>query len=149
MATSRQPLDTLLGRYCSHMETRSARLRRLRMAKKMSLQAVGDVVGVEKATVSKWENHKAGTPEIDLAVFFKLADLYNIDARELATGKPSARPALPPQRHALITAYGALRPEVRAPIRQLIETLATASNPSYAAWSAAEQKRAKARDEIT
>lgn len=67
-------------------ETRSARIRRLREAKDLSLLDVGKELGVEKATVSKWENHKNGAPDIELDVFFALADLLGIEPRELATG---------------------------------------------------------------
>jgi transcriptional regulator with XRE-family HTH domain len=125
---------------------RGERLRELREARGMSLAAVGAEVGVTKAAVSKWERNKS--PEISLEVFFKLADLYEIDPRDLAIGKKSASSALPMRRLALIQAYGRLPDEMRAHIRALIEALDVALTPRYQEWSRKEAARVRRRDDV-
>ena len=61
---------------------------------------------------------------------------------------PGPYDAIPRRRIDLILMYGRLPPEVRAPIRVLIETLAAASSDRYAKWSADMQHRANERDAI-
>ncbi len=131
------------------METtynRGERLKELRTAKKFTLEQVAGKVGTTKANVSKWENKP--NADMNLVVFFKLADLYDVDPRELATGRRNKAPQLTPQRQSLISAYSGLPEELRAPIRALIQTLATASNPSYQAWSHREAVRVRKRDVV-
>lgn len=129
------------------METRGERLKGLRTARKMSQSQLAEELGVTKANVSKWESR--ASPNIDLDVFFKLAKFFDVDARELATGRPetpSATPDIPARRLSLIRLYGTLPDELRMPIRSLIETLATAGNERYAKYSWEEAERVKKRD---
>jgi transcriptional regulator with XRE-family HTH domain len=126
-------------------ETRGQRIKRLREAKKLTQPELGKKLGVTKAAVSKWE--AAASPNIDLDVFFKLADEFGIDPRELATGIASMRQeALPRHRLELMQMYGRLPPEIRADIRSLVTTLSAAHSERYATWSRAEGERAAKRD---
>lgn len=112
--------------------------------KGFTLEALGKIVGTGKAAVSKWENDP--DINIELATFFKLADALDIDPRELATGAPQKTRELAPHRLSLINAYGRLPPDVRIPIRGLIETLDAAGAARYAEWSKDRQVEAEIRD---
>lgn len=77
---------------------RGARLKDLREAKGWSHAQVGIELAkklrrprpIGKGTVWKWE--QSDSPDIELDVFFALADLYGVDARELAIGKRAETP---------------------------------------------------------
>ena len=129
------------------METRGERIKRLREAKGLNQVELAHKLKVTKAAVSKWEANTS--PNMDLAVFFELARVLQIDPQELATGHPS-RPQtvddIPDRRLDLIRSYGRLPQDIRAPIRALIETLSVAQNERYAKWSHEEGERAKKRD---
>lgn len=64
------------------------RLRKLRLAKGMTLQQVGDVFGISKVSVSNWES---GTNQPDPKKLHELAKLLGTDVQFLLTGesKPS------------------------------------------------------------
>lgn len=104
--------------------TRSERIKTAREAKGWSLEELGSRIGVKKATVSKWENHKNGKPDIELDVFFDLARVLELDARELATGMPPDPSDVAPNMRALVDDFEVIDTEVRGPIRALISTLA-------------------------
>lgn len=128
-----------------HKTTRAQRIKALRVAKGLTLEALGDKVGAGKAAVSKWE--KDAHINIELDTFFKLADVLEIDPRELLTGEAAAhKPDLPPHRLALIQAYGRLPSDVRMPIRAMIQTLDLAATERYASWSKDRQVEADSRD---
>lgn len=128
-------------------ETRGQRIARLRIANNMTQPALAEKLGVTKGAVSKWEGTAA--PDISLGVFFKLADEFHIDPRELALGVPlkaSKSTDIPPHRVGLIQKYGSLPKELRLTIRALIESLAAAQSESYSSWSREAAERAKVRD---
>jgi transcriptional regulator with XRE-family HTH domain len=137
-------------------KTRGKRLKDLREARGLSHAEVGKELGrllkrkpIGKGTVWKWE--KTAAPDIELDVFFALAELYEVDPRELATGKKATRynqTDLLPSRFALISAYGRLPSEIRAPIRAMIETLDTMLNPRYQEWAKKEGSRVSRRDAV-
>lgn len=104
--------------------TRSERIKTAREEKGWTLEQLGKKCGVAKATVSKWEAHKSGTPDIELHVFFKLAKALELDARELATGDPPDDNAVAPNMRSLIEDYSAIDPTIRRPVRTLIGQLA-------------------------
>lgn len=101
---------------------------------------------IGKGTVWKWEKSKS--PNMELDVFFALADLYDIDPRDLAIGKTDQEDPLPPRRKALINAYGRLPDEHRGAMRLIIETLDVALSHNYQDWSQREADKARRRDAI-
>ena len=135
--------------------TRGERIKALREKRGDSQTQVGAAVAkllrrkaIGKGTVSKWENDSS---DIELEVFFALADYLEVDPRELATGKKSVRynsMDLPPSRFALISAYGRLPEDLRAPIRAMIESLDTTLNPRYQEWAKKEAARVVKRDSV-
>lgn len=145
MAT-RAPLE------CFLVETykRGKRLKELRGAR--SHQEVATALSkalrrtIGKGTVWKWE--KVDSPNIELDVFFALADFYEIDPRELAIGKKSKNAALPLRRQNLILAYGRLPADARTHIRGLIEALDAALSPTYRKWSEDMAEKARRRDAV-
>lgn len=108
--------------------TRSQRIKAAREEKGWTLQQLGKKCGVTKATVSKWESHKLGTPDIELHVFFKLAKALELDASELATGVSPDDDAVAPNMRSLIDDYEAIDLELRRPLRVLIQKLAEHAN---------------------
>lgn len=107
LETVSQPTDTRPALHCFQVATREhdkkgmgGRLKALRLERferdsKWTQEYVAKAVGTTKANISKIES-KPKT-RIDLDVFFGLADLYQIDARELVTGKGVDRVAEPLQ----------------------------------------------------
>lgn len=101
------------------------------------IQAVRAYGGrISRAAVSKWFGEKE--VELKAAHAFAVARRCNVNPEWLATGKGakqrqvSANPdRLAPKRLALIQAYGQLHPDVRRPVRMLIETLALATDGNY------------------
>lgn len=105
LETVSQPTDTGPALHCFQVATRDnekkgmgGRLKALRLERfehdpRWTQDYVAKAVGTTKANISKIE----GKPKtrIDLEVFFALADLYQVDARELATGKSTLRVAEP------------------------------------------------------
>jgi transcriptional regulator with XRE-family HTH domain len=127
---------------------RGARIKELREAKKLTQAKLGEKVGVGKATVSKWE--KLGDPNIELLVFFKLADALDIEPRELATGRADERPKmkLSPASQAAAKGLERLHPDLKLNLEMLIQTLVTSASENYHAWSTKERTRAKHRDTV-
>lgn len=64
----------------------ATKLNQLRVAKRMSLQQVGDAVGISKAHVWNLEKRKAENPSMDLVV--KLADLFQVRVADLVGENP-------------------------------------------------------------
>lgn len=91
---------------------------------------------ISRAALSKWfDEGKVRTLSMKAEHVFPVARLCNVNPEWLATGRgakersQSANPdRLPAHRLALIQAYGSLEPDVRHPIRALIETLASATS---------------------
>jgi hypothetical protein len=106
-------------------------------------------VKVSAPAVSKWFST---TTELKAVHAFAAARVCRVDPEWLAMGvgtmqRHDGNPEkLPARRLALIQAYGSLPDDVRAPIRALIETLATAHSKSYREWSEREGERARKRD---
>lgn len=126
-------------------ETRGARIKRLREDKGLSQLEVGTKVGTTKAAVSKWE--AAAAPDIGLEAFFKLADLFDIDPRELALGvKTQTTTALTLEQRQLLANYDKLPDDLRFTLAGMAQSLVTALDVSYSRWSFEEKKRAEKRD---
>lgn len=128
-------------------KTRGGRIAALRKARGWTQPHLAGELGVTKATVSKWE--AAASPDISLETFFRLAEVLEVDAQELATGhasKAAKTDDIPQRRLDLIRTYGRLPDEVRMSVRSLIETLSLTFSERYAKWSAAEGARARERD---
>jgi transcriptional regulator with XRE-family HTH domain len=114
-----------------------------RKALGLNQEDLGAAAGVSKATVSKWE--RGDTKNMRPAHLFAIAKKLGVEARWLALGDgPRKMEAprnilisgkhseLPARRLALIQAYGELPPEVRQPVRMLIETLYRLHHPAKA-----------------
>lgn len=102
------------------------RLKKLRTDRTWTLKYVASRVGTTKANLSKIEN-KPKT-RINLDVFFKLCDLYEVDARTVVTGKSTNTEDVPPNMRSLINDYGAIDNELKGPVRVLISKLADLAN---------------------
>ncbi len=63
------------------------RIRTLRLAKGLTLQAVADVFGISRASISSWES---GTNQPDPRKLEKLAELFNTTVEYLITGKSTS-----------------------------------------------------------
>jgi transcriptional regulator with XRE-family HTH domain len=63
------------------------RIRTLRLAKGLTLQAVADVFGISRASVSSWES---GTNQPDPRKLEKLAELFNATVEYLITGNSTS-----------------------------------------------------------
>jgi hypothetical protein len=112
-----------------------------------------DKAKISSAAVAKWFTSVRPPEFIQPAYLFAVARRCGVDAEWLATArgeplKSTVDHGLPYRRLTLIKAYGTLPPEVRMPIRALIETLATAQSDRYSQWSDAEGERAKHRDMV-
>jgi transcriptional regulator with XRE-family HTH domain len=127
---------------------RGARIKELREAKKLTQNELGERCGVGKATVSKWEHQEQ--PNIELEVFFKLADALDIDPRELATGHIDERPKvrLSPASMAAARGLERLHPDLKLNLEMLIQTLVTSASETYHSWSTKERAKAKHRDTV-
>ena len=67
-----------------HWHMLNERLKNLRLAKGLTLQQVGDVFGISRASVSSWES---GTNQPDPRKLEKLADLFGASVNYLVTGQ--------------------------------------------------------------
>ena len=67
-----------------HWQMLNERLKNLRLAKGLTLQQVGDVFGISRASVSSWES---GTNQPDPRKLEKLADLFGASVNYLVTGQ--------------------------------------------------------------
>ena len=67
-----------------HWHMLNERLKNLRLAKGLTLQQVGDVFGISRASVSSWES---GTNQPDPRKLEKLADLLGASVNYLVTGQ--------------------------------------------------------------
>jgi transcriptional regulator with XRE-family HTH domain len=70
-----------------YMETKASRIRNLRTAAELTQQQVADHVGVSRAAVAKWE--LGNTKDLKPAHLFKLADLFQVDERQIVLGGPT------------------------------------------------------------
>ena len=59
-------------------------MRELRKERNLSQEQLGEKLGVTSRSVSRWEN---GNTMPDISLIIELADLYNIDIRELLSGE--------------------------------------------------------------
>lgn len=134
MATEEEPETGLGGRLKRLRKTRYDR------DKKWTLEWVAGEVGTTKANLSKIES-KPST-RIELSVFFALADLYEVDPRQLATGEQPESPA--PNMIPFIECYLSIDTDVRAPIRALIEKLAELAHSKQAPRKERSKKTARA-----
>lgn len=67
---------------------------------------------------------------------------------EVETSSSPSQPDLPPHRISPLQAYGSLPPEMRRPIRALIESLAQSLNPNYQAREAVQRRHNAVRDAV-
>lgn len=121
----------------------------MRNTARESQDQLAAAIGVTKGAVSKWET--SGNTNIDLEAFFKLAEHYRVDPRELALGKaasPSQQATIAGRRNGVDAALDRLPEEIRDPVRALIDALSTAMNPRYLEWSHREARRARERDAV-
>lgn len=69
------------------MERFGARLRELRLLRRMTLQELGDMFGLTKQAVSQWER---GVSVPDLAKLSELARFFDVSIADLTGTPPSA-----------------------------------------------------------
>lgn len=93
---------------------------------------------ISRAGMARWFDKDNTKAAMKAEHVFPVAARLNVNPEWLANGKgdksrglAATAERLPPNRVALMQAYGTLSPEVRRPIRVLIETLAVASSPGY------------------
>lgn len=132
------------------METRRDRLIRLRGNRSHEEIAawLSDRLDrtIGKGTVWKWE--QVDEPNIDLEVFFALAELYEIDPRQLATGEPRGKHDAPPNLLSLVDDYTSIDVDVRAPMRALIAKLAEHANNRAPPRKARDKNKTKQRPTV-
>lgn len=107
--------------------------------------------GVSTEAARKWLTGLAMPDQANLAI---MARNRRVSVTWLQSGigtraadAPSSSD-IPPNRLALLQAYGSLPPEMRRPIRALIETLAQSVNPSYQTYEADQRRRNALRDGV-
>ena len=98
----------------------AARLNQMRVAKRMSLQQVGDAIGISKAHVWNLEKGKAENPSMELVL--KLADLFQVRVADLVGENPEAE-GEDPEVVAMFRDLKKLEREDRETIRVLMERL--------------------------
>jgi transcriptional regulator with XRE-family HTH domain len=126
---------------------KALRLERYERDTKWTQEHVAKSVGTTKANISKLES-KGKPGRIDLVVFFKLADLYDIDPRELATGKRVNAPVVDKRGLSLLRALDSLHPDIKLNLEMLVHTLNTSGDPSYHAWGKEQSDKARKRDAV-
>ena len=80
----------------SDQEPMGQRIRSLREAKRLTLQGLGDAVGVTKSAIHKWES--GDTQNMRLINLMKLCDVLGTDPHYLIFGADSSRPVAQPRR---------------------------------------------------
>ncbi len=141
-----QPQLNQTGLTLVYMERLNQRIAEAARLSGASRTAMAKACGTSAAAVSKW--FSGDSKEIKVAHVFALADMCQVDAKWLAIGEGSPRPnkgpkgsdTLPhsefePKHRDLLRMYLRLPPEVRAPIRQMIETMSAAQREKYHSWS--------------
>ena len=98
----------------------AARLNQMRVAKRMSLQQVGDAIGISKAHVWNLEKGKAENPSMELVL--KLADVFQVRVADLVGENPEAE-GEDPEVVAMFRDLKKLEREDRETIRVLMERL--------------------------
>lgn len=98
----------------------AAKLNQMRVAKRMSLQQVGDEIGISKAHVWNLEKGKAENPSMELVL--KLADLFQVRVADLVGENPEAE-GEDPEVVAMFRDLKKLEREDRETIRVLMERL--------------------------
>lgn len=95
------------------METVGDRLKKLRLARKLSQEQVAKAVGVKQGSYTQLERGVSKTPRS--ANLAKYARLYEVNPEWLMTGKGSQQPveALGVEETDLVTIYRSLSPEGR------------------------------------
>lgn len=90
--------------------------------------------GISRPAVSKWFD---SGKNLKMEHLFSVSDECGVDARWLAIGEGTMKPSkaapcthqdIPTHRFEMIRTYGRLDPEIRAPIKMLIETLWAANS---------------------
>lgn len=99
--------------------TLSARLTRLRLAKRESLQQVADAVGVSKAHI--WELEKGRTDNPSMALVTRLADHFGLSLAALVGEDPKAGDA--GQIGRMFRQAGELEPDDLALLDDMMQTL--------------------------
>lgn len=98
----------------------ATKLNQLRVAKRMSLQQVGDAIGISKAHVWNLEKGKAENPSMELVL--KLADLFQVRVADLVGENPDGE-GEDPEVVAMFRDLKKLEREDRETIRVLMERL--------------------------
>ena len=92
----------------------------LRVAQRLSLQNVADVVGISKAHVFNLEKGLTANPSMDLVV--KLAELFRVRVADLVGENPDAQDQ-PAEIVAMFRDLKSLEPGDRETIKMMMETL--------------------------
>lgn len=130
-------------------KSRSQRIIDARIAKKWDQPRLALEVGVTKGAVNKWESHKLGSPNIDLAIFYVLADKLGLDPRELAIGEKKKADGVPPLSHEdqlLMEQISKVPVDISLPIRAMVNAVFLAGSEKYATWSRKKDDEVKRRD---
>lgn len=110
------------------------RIKELRVAKGLTQEDLGNVLNVQKAAISKYENGRA-EPSVDIlrkmAAFFKVSSDYLLGISELAQppAAPASTPPLSPQEQDLLRKYRTLTPDHQQDIDHQLDFLYDKDRP--------------------
>lgn len=95
-------------------KTVGERIRKLRLARKLSQEQLAKAVGIKQGSLTQLETGKSKSPKS--STLTKLARLFEIDPEWLMTGKGTQQPvaSLEPEEAELITFFRDLSPEGQA-----------------------------------
>ncbi|WP_288763816.1 helix-turn-helix domain-containing protein [uncultured Mitsuokella sp.] len=103
------------------------RIKELRVTKGLTQEELGNILNVQKAAISKYENGRA-EPSVDIlrkmTSFFKVSSDYLLGMSELVQppATPASTPPLSPQEQDLLRKYRVLTPNSRAAVDAVLDT---------------------------
>lgn len=110
------------------------RIKELRVTKGLTQEELGNILNVQKAAISKYENGRA-EPSVDIlrkmTSFFKVSSDYLLGMSELVQppATPAATPPLTPQDRELLHKYHTLTPDHQQDIDHQLDFLYDKDRP--------------------
>lgn len=106
------------------------RIKELRVTKGLTQEELGNILNVQKAAISKYENGRA-EPSVDIlrkmTSFFNVSSDYLLGISELV--QPPAAPPLSPQEQDLLRKYRTLTPASRDAVNAVVDTYYSRDKP--------------------